>query len=226
MIVGGGSRQSPRRSARSSPPEAPPPRPGMASGFVGTITEVPVRIEEQPEGTLDCSDREGGRRAQCALGRGIVEGPHHGSKRNTRQGDLWHTEELQTREVPLPRFLVERIAVMRVLKVTGWCSTRRTVARCAPAASVGGVRHVSSRRHQQVFGFAISGTPRRPSPNRRVHPVQRMLGHSTLTLDRHSHLYSDDLDALADRLGERHRVSVAARVRPKPASTVVSFERS
>ncbi|MFZ0492914.1 MAG: tyrosine-type recombinase/integrase [Acidimicrobiia bacterium] len=112
----------------------------------------------------------------------------------------------QTREVPLPRFLVERIAVM--LEGVEGESEMPT-----------GLR-VHDLRHTAASLALSSGAS--------VKAVQQMLGHSsaTLTLERHSHLYGDDLDALADRLDERDRVSVAARVRPKPASTVVSFERS
>ena len=49
-----------------------------------------------------------------------------------------------------------------------------------------------------------------------VKAVQRMLGHSSaqLTLDRYSHLYDDDLEALADSMQSRYG---AAQVRPKPS---------
>ncbi len=49
-----------------------------------------------------------------------------------------------------------------------------------------------------------------------VKAVQRMLGHSSaqLTLDRYSHLYDDDLEALADAMQSRYG---AAQVRPKPS---------
>ena len=49
-----------------------------------------------------------------------------------------------------------------------------------------------------------------------VKAVQQMLGHSSaqLTLDRYSHLYDDDLEALADSMQARYG---AAQVRPKPS---------
>jgi integrase len=50
-----------------------------------------------------------------------------------------------------------------------------------------------------------------------VKGVQQMLGHSSaqITLDRYSHLYDDDLEALADSMDARYG---AAQVRPKPES--------
>ncbi len=46
--------------------------------------------------------------------------------------------------------------------------------------------------------------------------VQRMLGHSTAgqTLDRYSHLFTEDLEALADRLDEVFSQQNASFTRP------------
>ena len=51
-----------------------------------------------------------------------------------------------------------------------------------------------------------------------VKAVQKALGHSsaTITLDRYSHLYREDLDALADALDDRWAEAVAAHTRPRP----------
>lgn len=45
------------------------------------------------------------------------------------------------------------------------------------------------------------------SCNANIKVIQRMLGHKTasITLDRYGHLYTDDLEALADRLNEKYR---------------------
>ncbi len=55
-----------------------------------------------------------------------------------------------------------------------------------------------------------------------VKAVQRMLGHSTAsqTLDRYSHLFTEDLEALADRLDEVFSQQNASYARPLPSEEV------
>jgi hypothetical protein len=56
-----------------------------------------------------------------------------------------------------------------------------------------------------------------------IKAVQQALGHATaaITLDRYSHLYDEDLEALADALNERFAEADAAQVRPKPDAVVL-----
>ena len=58
-----------------------------------------------------------------------------------------------------------------------------------------------------------------------VKAVQRMLGHSTAsqTLDRYSHLFTEDLEALADRLDEVFSQQNASYARPLPSEEVVEL---
>ncbi|MEE8376035.1 MAG: tyrosine-type recombinase/integrase, partial [Acidimicrobiia bacterium] len=58
-----------------------------------------------------------------------------------------------------------------------------------------------------------------------VKAVQRMLGHSTAsqTLDRYSHLFTEDLEALADRLDEAFSQQNASYTRPLPPEKVVEL---
>lgn len=58
-----------------------------------------------------------------------------------------------------------------------------------------------------------------------VKAVQRMLGHSTAsqTLDRYSHLFTSDLEALADRLDAVFSQQNASYTRPQPSEEVVEL---
>jgi len=58
-----------------------------------------------------------------------------------------------------------------------------------------------------------------------VKAVQRMLGHSTAsqTLDRYSHLFTEDLEALADRLDAVFSQQNASYTRPLPSEEVVEL---
>ena len=58
-----------------------------------------------------------------------------------------------------------------------------------------------------------------------IKAVQRALGHSSaaLTLDRYSHLYDDDLEALADALEERFAHTDVAQMWPKPPRELVDL---
>lgn len=58
-----------------------------------------------------------------------------------------------------------------------------------------------------------------------VKAVQRMLGHSTAsqTLDRYSHLFTSDLEALAERLDEVFSQQNASYTRPLPSEDVVEL---
>jgi integrase len=58
-----------------------------------------------------------------------------------------------------------------------------------------------------------------------IKAVQQSLGHSTaaLTLDRYSHLYDEDLEALADALDERFAEADAAPRRPKPDAEIIAL---
>ncbi len=55
-----------------------------------------------------------------------------------------------------------------------------------------------------------------------------MLGHAsaTLTLDRYGHLFGDELDAVADRLDEAARVSLAPLVRPQATVTPITHSKT
>ncbi len=55
--------------------------------------------------------------------------------------------------------------------------------------------------------------------------VQRMLGHSTAsqTLDRYSHLFTEDLEALADRLDAVFSHQNASYTRPLPSDEVTEL---
>jgi len=58
-----------------------------------------------------------------------------------------------------------------------------------------------------------------------VKAVQRMLGHSSasLTLDRYSHLFTEDLEALADRRDEAFSQQNASYTRPLPSKRMVEL---
>ena len=58
-----------------------------------------------------------------------------------------------------------------------------------------------------------------------VKAVQRMLGHSTAsqTLDRYSHLFTSDLEALAERLDEVFSQQNASYTRPETRDDVVEL---
>ena len=58
-----------------------------------------------------------------------------------------------------------------------------------------------------------------------VKAVQRMLGHSTATqtLDRYAHLFTEDLEALADRLDKAFSQQNASYARPLPSDEVVEL---
>jgi integrase len=58
-----------------------------------------------------------------------------------------------------------------------------------------------------------------------VKAVQRMLGHAsaTVTLDTYAALFTDDLEALADRLDERFGEAGVAQAWPKPSQTVTEL---
>jgi integrase len=61
-----------------------------------------------------------------------------------------------------------------------------------------------------------------------VKAVQAMLGHAsaTLTLDRYGHLFGDELDAVADRLDEGARNSLAPLVRPETTVTPITQSKT
>jgi integrase len=120
------------------------------------------------------------------------------------------------REVPIPRFLADELASHVAGKnaddlvftgVRGGGALRvptfRRAAFDRAAAEVGmpGLRPHDLRHTAASLAIASGAT---------VKVVQRMLGHAsaTVTLDRYGHLYSNDLDDLADRM---HAAAEAVR---------------
>ncbi len=135
----------------------------------------------------------------------------------------------QSRSVPLPRFLVDDLAlrlagrrpndlvfpspagaVLRVQNFRRRCFDRA----CVEVGLDGFVPH--ELRHTAA-ALAISA-------GASVKAVQSMLGHASaaMTLDRYGHLFGDDLDAVADRLDEAARVSGVPRVCPETKITTVT----
>jgi integrase len=59
-----------------------------------------------------------------------------------------------------------------------------------------------------------------------VKAVQRHLGHATATqtLDRYTHLFTEDLEAVAERLEEVWRSQIASSARPGAVSKVIDLK--
>lgn len=126
----------------------------------------------------------------------------------------------QARSVPLPRFLVDPLALAMAGKAPGdlvftapsggplrLSNYRQRVF--TPAARAAGLDGLTPHdlRHTAASLAVAAGA--------NVKAVQRMLGHASaaMTLDVYSGLFDDDLDAVADRMDDS-RESLAAVLRP------------
>lgn len=129
----------------------------------------------------------------------------------------------QSRSVPIPRFLVDDLAVHMagrgseemvftaarggVLRVHRF--RRGTFDRAAASLGLGGL--VPHELRHTAASLAISA-------GASVKGVQSMLGHAsaTLTLDRYGHLFGDELDSVADRLDVAALAAVPSVCPPAP----------
>jgi integrase len=140
----------------------------------------------------------------------------------------------RARTVVLPGFLVDRLAEHLAgppssgglvfpspgdgfLRVGTF--RRRVWLPAVEASGVGAGLRVHDLRHTAASLMISAGAS--------IKAVQTALGHSTatLTLDRYSHLYQDDLEALADAVDARFAAADAAHVRPKAAGEVRRLRR-
>lgn len=137
----------------------------------------------------------------------------------------------QAREVPLPDFLIELVAPLLDTEDDALLFTapkggplrsgnfRRNVwlPACQASGMPEGLR-VHDLRHTAA-SLAISG-------GASVKAVQRLLGHSSarITLDRYTHLFNDDLDALADGMDRMRADAVTAQERPRAVSRVAYLD--
>lgn len=134
----------------------------------------------------------------------------------------------RSRTVVLPRFLLDRIAAhlashdsdrVFLSPAGGMLRSanfrRRVWLPALEAAQIEPGLRIHDLRHTAASLMISSGAS--------IKAVQMALGHAsaTITLDRYSHLYQDDLEALADRLDERYRDADAAPVRPRALSAEV-----
>jgi integrase len=130
------------------------------------------------------------------------------------------------RSVPFPRFLREALAEQ--------CAGKDPDDFVFPAPRGGVLRDRNFRRHvfdnaAEEVGLDVTPKALRDtaaslaiSAGANVKAVQAMLGHASaaVTLDIYSHLFGDDLDAVADRLDAAAEMSRTSRgLQPKPKST-------
>ena len=121
---------------------------------------------------------------------------------------VWGTPKShERRSVPIPRFLVDELAVALAGKgrddlafpgVTGAVLRNRTARRAwfdQAAEAIGEPGLTPHELRHTAASLAVSA-------GANVKAVQRMLGHASaaMTLDRYADLFDDDLDAVADRL--------------------------
>lgn len=137
----------------------------------------------------------------------------------------------QIRSVPIPAFLLDDMLAATAgkrpdayvftapdgagpLRLMSW--RRRTFDRAARAAGLTDLTP-HDLRHTAASLAISSGA--------NVKSVQAMLGHASaaMTLDRYSHLFGDDLDAVADRMATLHAAGAASL---RPQGTVVPLERT
>ena len=143
---------------------------------------------------------------------------------------VWGTPKThQQRSVPIPRFLVDDLAVVMAGKAPGdvvFTTRRGAVLRNLnfrrdafdPAATAVGLEGLTPHelRHTAASLAVSSGA--------NVKAVQRMLGHASaaMTLDTYAGLFDDDLDGLSDRMD---KAALAARVpRACPEGTVTDLD--
>jgi len=148
---------------------------------------------------------------------------------------VWGTpKNHRTRTVLIPRFLADRLgAHMAGLDSDALMFTsphgqplrtpnfsRRVWRPAVTACELGDLR-VHDLRHTAASLMVSTGAS--------IKAVQRSLGHASasITLDRYSHLYDEDLEALADALDERFAEADAdsgvAQVWPKPVAKVIEL---
>jgi integrase len=129
----------------------------------------------------------------------------------------------ESRAVPIPRFLVDELAVhlagkdagaLMFTSPTGAPLRNRNARRgwfdaAAEQAGAGGLTPHELRH--TAASLAVSA-------GANVKAVQRILGHASaaLTLDRYADLFDDDLDAVAERLDTIGRVAGVAYPLPTP----------
>ena len=124
----------------------------------------------------------------------------------------------QRRQVPLPRFLSEELAVHVAGKASGdFVFAAEKGASCThanfrrmsfdPAVRAAGLEGLTPHalRHTAAWPAIATGA--------NVKVVQTMLGHqsATMTLDLYGHLLADQLDEVADAMGTARAAGAAAR---------------
>lgn len=144
---------------------------------------------------------------------------------------VWGTpKNHRTRTVVIPRFLADRLGehmagldygALMFTSPRGLALRTPNFARRVwrPAVAECGLAdlRVHDLRHTAASLMISAGAS--------IKAVQRSLGHASaaITLDRYSHLYDDDLEALADALDERFAEADAAQVRPRRDAAVVEL---
>jgi integrase len=129
----------------------------------------------------------------------------------------------ERREVPIPRFLIDELAAhvrgkddeaLAFTAVKGGALRAQVfqwavLSDAAQALGLTGL-HPHELRHTAASLAIASGA--------NVKVVQQMLGHksATMTLDLYGHLFSDQLDEVADRLDAAARAAAVAQVLPEP----------
>ena len=122
------------------------------------------------------------------------------------------TKNSEHREVPVPTFLVDQLR---------FAIKDKAAEELVFTAARGGVLRYRNARRWWDTAVKTADVPEGLTPHELRHTcaslairsganvkvVQRMLGHSSaaLTLDRYGHLFDDDLDAVADALGDLRR---------------------
>lgn len=151
-------------------------------------------------------------------------------------GELYFgpTKTHQERVLVLPRFLTERLAThLATLVDSGSDALVFTSPKGAP------LRNSNWRRRVWQPACAASGMPEGlrihdlrhtaasllVAAGANVKAVQRHLGHATATqtLDRYAHLFTEDLEAVAERLEQVWAAGIASSARPGPVSGVIDF---
>jgi integrase len=135
---------------------------------------------------------------------------------------VWGTPKThETRSVPLPRFLVDDLAVHLAGKAPddlvftapdGGVMRNRNARRAwfdRAASAIGETGLTPHELRHTAASLAVSA-------GANVKAVQRMLGHASavMTLDRYADLFDDDLDAVGDRL-DAVRAAAAALALPE-----------
>ena len=144
---------------------------------------------------------------------------------------VWSTPKThQARDVPVPRFLADQLAVQvagrapddliftsptgEPLRIGNW--RRRVWDRAVAAAGLGRLTPHDLRHTAASLAIASGAS---------VKHVQRMLGHkdAAMTLNVYASLFEDDLDTVSDRLDAAISAAAAASVRPEAPVRVVDL---